>query len=1194
MPDELRGRYDVELREAAAALVATRAEELRAAWERPNAESLSELPEPARDAVLASLGGVLAPLAAVVREGVVTPAEPALWELAEAALRHDLPYPLVSRALRRLKRLLMRAANETAPRGTDIEELCNVLEDAIDDCRVAASRFFYELAEQRQHAAAGGGGGEEAAYLRAFIGDTADAVLVLDSQGRVRTWNQGAEQVFGYTAEEIVGRDARILVPPEEVESGRFDEIDDVVRREGYLRNHESTRLTKDGRRIDVSITRTALYDPHNGRFMGTSVVVRDVTEKRRLERESERKTRQLETINRILEATARVLDRDQTYRTIASHLATVTACDAVLVGLPDADGQSVRLRVLSGTDLGAGSERAVPRGETIVARSLARHAAVRLDDLLDSEARGVEDRRWVELGYHTALLVPLVFNNEAIGCLVLLRRDPEPFDEDDQALLQHLANHFAVTIVNARRFEEERKRAAQFELISRVGASAIANIGDVGRLMRNVVDTIQTDFGYYDVAIYEVDEDLNAFRLRAQAGQRRGRLGEGYEQPLQVGVFSEVLRTRSSYVVVDTLTDEHYFNPTPDDSTVRSELCVPIRLGPRVFGVLDVESQRANRFDRLDRTAMEALAGLLARCMEADESLRQMRMLQAMRQQIMEAVPSALLLFDDDLRVKFVNRRYLEFFGQAADQVMGAHVSDILPESLLSESRFMELVEQLRHQHHPIDQSEVRYFDFNRQERYADVRLRIVTEYETTIIVMLHDATQRLKRLYQLSMLQEIGEEMQQSLDIARLLRAILTCVTAGPGFGFNRAALFLADREHGALVESLTVGPESAEAAGRIWRDLDHKQTLREFLREYDRTPAPRVTRPSGQPPRVIAVPPQDDHLRAWRTPLMLRQDDRHQRSAVAAALRDFSGASEVLVVPLMSHENVIGLVVADNLYTGEPISRDNIRMLTTFANQAGVALANAQAYAELESSLAELRDSQDRLAQAERLAGIGSVAANVAHEIRNPLVSIGGFARRVEEKSDQAEYVRSRSAIIVREVERLEQILRNVADFTAPSKPQLAPVAINEVVEEVLQLHQPLFEEKHIRAEADLAAGLELVMADRGKLQQVLVNLVKNAVEAVGSEGSVALSTRADDEEGVEVIVRDSGPGIPADRLEEIFNPFFTSRSDGTGLGLAVSRKIVHDHGGSLTAASPPGGGAVFTMRLPRGEPGDAAAS
>jgi len=380
---------------------------------------------------------------------------------------------------------------------------------------------------------------------------------------------------------------------------------------------------------------------------------------------------------------------------------------------------------------------------------------------------------------------------------------------------------------------------------------------------------------------------------------------------------------------------------------------------------------------------------------MEADESLRQTRMLQAMRHNIMEAVPSALILLDDQLRVKFVNKRYLEFFGQTPGAIMNRAAEEVFPPKLLEESRFHELVEQIKHDKMPIDQREVRYVDFHNNERYADVRLRLVEEYETTLIVMLHDATNRLTRLYQLSMLQEIGEEMQRTLDIRRLLMAILTCVTAGPGFGFNRAALFLHDTDGRKLFERLRVGPNSAEEAGEIWQKLGHKKSVREILREYDReTDGDGRSRAELQgPPSVIEIPDDEIELRSWRTPLMLQADEEDPRP-VGRALRTYSGAAELLVVPLVSQETVLGLVVADNLFTREPISLDSIRMLSTFANQAGVGLGQRPGLQPVGRLRGRTAPHPGRVAARgatgrDRLGG-----RPCGHEIRNPWSASAGL--------------------------------------------------------------------------------------------------------------------------------------------------------------------------------------------------------
>jgi signal transduction histidine kinase len=275
-----------------------------------------------------------------------------------------------------------------------------------------------------------------------------------------------------------------------------------------------------------------------------------------------------------------------------------------------------------------------------------------------------------------------------------------------------------------------------------------------------------------------------------------------------------------------------------------------------------------------------------------------------------------------------------------------------------------------------------------------------------------------------------------------------------------------------------------------------------------------------------------------------------------------------------------------VADNLITQQAITEQDVNALAVFANQAGVALANAQAFDELERTVQALQEAQERLAVSERMAGIGQVAAHVAHEIRNPLVSIGGFARRIQRKAGDPNYVEQRAAIIVHEVERLERILRNVMDFTAPAKPELGETDLNGVISAVIESQQPAFEEHATTVITSLDPSLPHVPADANQITQVIITLVRNATQAMDGAGTVTLSTRrVDPGRMVEVSVQDTGPGIPRDKLQAIFNPFFTNKADGTGLGLAVSRKIIVDHGGTLTCESELGGGAKFLIRLPR---------
>lgn len=242
-------------------------------------------------------------------------------------------------------------------------------------------------------------------------------------------------------------------------------------------------------------------------------------------------------------------------------------------------------------------------------------------------------------------------------------------------------------------------------------------------------------------------------------------------------------------------------------------------------------------------------------------------------------------------------------------------------------------------------------------------------------------------------------------------------------------------------------------------------------------------------------------------------------------------------------------------------------------------------------------------------ERLAVIGELAAGVAHEIRNPLTGIGNCAQVLQERLAAHEGNRQMADLILRESQRLDRIVTSLLKFARPGPPQMQATQIEEVVRAALELEAAARERAGVREEVRVAGRIPRIFVDHEQIQQVLVNLIRNAIEAMPDGGvlSIELSVvrrplhlrrgigrRASDRMRVPRVspqarfvrlrVRDTGRGIPADALGRIFDPFFTTRSGGTGLGLSVSQSIVQEHGGSIAVQSGAGQGAVFEIDLP----------
>jgi two-component system sensor kinase FixL len=219
-------------------------------------------------------------------------------------------------------------------------------------------------------------------------------------------------------------------------------------------------------------------------------------------------------------------------------------------------------------------------------------------------------------------------------------------------------------------------------------------------------------------------------------------------------------------------------------------------------------------------------------------------------------------------------------------------------------------------------------------------------------------------------------------------------------------------------------------------------------------------------------------------------------------------------------------------------------------------------------------------------ERLADVGKAVTHVVHEIRNPLMLIGGFARQLErcEGIEKDAGNRQKLKIIVDEVRRMEELLQGILLLRRPaSGSRKRLVDINELLRETSRLVEPRLAGREVNLRLHLVEGSLPVQADPDQIKQVLLNLLQNALESIEGRGEIAVKSRVDSGT-VEIIIQDSGPGIPEDLRDRIFEPFFTTKSQGTGLGLAITRNIVQDHGGSIRFECPPRHGTAFIIELP----------
>ncbi len=234
-----------------------------------------------------------------------------------------------------------------------------------------------------------------------------------------------------------------------------------------------------------------------------------------------------------------------------------------------------------------------------------------------------------------------------------------------------------------------------------------------------------------------------------------------------------------------------------------------------------------------------------------------------------------------------------------------------------------------------------------------------------------------------------------------------------------------------------------------------------------------------------------------------------------------------------------------------------------------------------------LTESKQMEERLLQSERLAAVGNTVSHIAHEIKNPLAIIGGFARQVAKADTLDDKGRQKLNIIVEEVARLEAMIAEMRDFVKRPSPRKVTGSLEALLDEVLELFEDSFAQQHITLHRVQEAELPPLAFDPQQLHQVLVNLLKNSLEAMPRGGELTVVTRLT-ERHAEIRITDTGEGMPPEVQAKIFQPYYTTKEKGTGLGLAICRNIVEEHGGCLLAESAPGRGSTFTIQIPLTEP------
>ena len=283
----------------------------------------------------------------------------------------------------------------------------------------------------------------------------------------------------------------------------------------------------------------------------------------------------------------------------------------------------------------------------------------------------------------------------------------------------------------------------------------------------------------------------------------------------------------------------------------------------------------------------------------------------------------------------------------------------------------------------------------------------------------------------------------------------------------------------------------------------------------------------------------------------------------------------------IPLISKHQLIGMINLSHKFNKDVYSQEDLELLGTLANQATIAIENARLYEDLKKSKSYMR-------RADRLASLGTITAGLAHEIRNPLVAIKTLTQLLPERLDDEEFRSHFLNIASGEVDRISSLVNELLEFARPSDPKFEMTDINGIVDGMLLLVSTETKKKQVVVIKEYASDLPSITVDGEQIKQVFLNILLNAIEATPPNGTIIVRTRSflkpGGEPHLQIEFTDTGCGIPPEYVEDIFNPFFTTKTKGSGLGLSISNQIIQDHLGYIDVESRVNQGSSFFVNLP----------
>ncbi|BDG03040.1 GAF domain-containing protein [Anaeromyxobacter oryzae] len=779
-------------------------------------------------------------------------------------------------------------------------------------------------------------------------------------------------------------------------------------------------------------------------------------------------------------------------------------------------------------------------------------------------------------------LVVPLTSRTTTRGVLFLADEAGRSFTDAEIALANALAGELAVGLENAELYAEARRRVEELSLLNDMGRTVAGSL-DLDRVLSAGVEAARRLLGATRGIVLLYDPVRVELRVAAATDRSVEAYADSAAILRQGGVSWRAIQERRPIVLNDAAASPELNPEVRRRYAPRSLVAAPLLLRGEPLGVLlVVETERTRRFEDAEVERVTAVANQLAVAIEnarlyqeargrlselstvidvarvVSSSLELEEVLSAGAQHLRQTLAgSACTILLDDVRRAELRRAASSGppIGPAALPVgepslarealeARAPVTGRAPGATAADPALLAVPLHVRDQ--PVGVALVAAGDPERTFTPGELSRAMAIASQLAVAVdnaRLYSETRR--RAEELGLLHEVGRSLVATLDIESVLDAgvrNLARMVDAP------VAVLCLLGDDGKQLEVRAVWGTRPDLIGRRYPLEPAGARIASLV--HDRR-EPIVVEDALADPRVL-----DDVVPE-------------------------PGARALLGLPLLVRDRFIGTAVIADTRGPRRFTAAEVERAAAIANQLAVAAENARLYEDLRRSYAELAHAQRQLIQQERLAALGELSAVVAHEVRNPLGvifnSLGSLRRMIRPQGDAKMLL----DIVGEEADRLNRIVGDLLDFARPSTPTVRPEPLDRVVDEAVaaalaQNQTPI----QVRREP---GELSLVPVDARLVRQAVLNVAVNAVQAMPRGGTLTVRTQREDRAAL-LEIEDTGAGIPEEVRNRIFEPFFTTKASGTGLGLAVVKRIVDGHGGEVSVRSRPGMGTVFSLRFP----------